>query len=83
MIGKVLEATNLFKATRQVERNKGANGVDGMKTTELSSYILENRSTILSTIHTNSYVPNSILGVNIPKGKGRTRLLGIPTVVDR
>jgi len=44
MIEKVLEATNLYKATRQVERNKGACGVDGMKTTELSFYITENRS---------------------------------------
>jgi group II intron reverse transcriptase/maturase len=83
MIEKVLEVTNLFKASRQVERNKGACGVDGMKTTALSSYIVENRSNILETIRSNSYVPNSILGVSIPKGKGKTRLLGIPTVVDR
>jgi group II intron reverse transcriptase/maturase len=83
MIEKVLEATNLFKASRQVERNKGASGVDGMKTTALSTYISENRSTILSTIRRNSYNPNPILGVNIPKGQGKTRLLGIPTVVDR
>jgi len=83
MIEKVLEARNLYKATRQVERNKGASGVDGMKTTELSAYIAENRSQILSTIRRNSYMPNSILGVTIPKGKGETRLLGIPTVVDR
>ncbi|MFT5253025.1 MAG: RNA-directed DNA polymerase [Flavobacteriales bacterium] len=83
MIEKVLEATNLFKATRQVERNKGASGVDGMKTMELSSYIAENRLEILDTIRRNSYVPDSILGVHIPKGNGKTRLLGIPTVVDR
>lgn len=83
MIEKVLEATNLYKATRQVESNKGACGVDGMKTTSLSTFIVENRSNILETIRSNSYFPNSILGVNIPKGKGETRLLGIPTVVDR
>lgn len=83
MIEKVLEATNLFKARRQVERNKGTSGVDGMKTMELSAYIAENRLEILDTIRSNSYVADSILGVNIPKGKGKTRLLGIPTVVDR
>ncbi len=83
MIEKVLEATNLLKARRQVERNKGACGVDGMKTMELSAYIAGNRLEILDTIRRNSYVPDSILGVNIPKGKGKTRLLGIPTVVDR
>jgi len=83
MIDKALEATNLYKAARQVKRNKGAIGVDGMKVTELSTYIVENRSDILTTIRKNSYVPNSMLGVSIPKGKGKTRLLGIPTVVDR
>lgn len=83
MIEHVLEANNLYKATRQVERNKGACGIDGMKTTALSSYIIENRSIILSTVRSNSYVPQPILGVNIPKGQGKTRLLGIPTVIDR
>ncbi|SOS50861.1 reverse transcriptase domain-containing protein [Tenacibaculum finnmarkense] len=83
MIDKILEVTNLFKASRQVERNKGACGIDGMKTTELSAFIAENRSEILEIISKNGYVPNSILGVMIPKGKDKTRLLGIPTVVDR
>ncbi|MCD8433638.1 group II intron reverse transcriptase/maturase [Tenacibaculum finnmarkense genomovar ulcerans] len=83
MIDKILEVTNLFKASRQVERNKGACGIDGMKTTELSAFIAENRSEILEIISKNGYVPNSILGVMIPKGKDKTRLLGVPTVVDR
>lgn len=83
MIDKVLEATNLFKAARKVKRNKGACGVDGMKASELSTYIVGNRSDILTSIRKNKYVPNSILGVSIPKGKGKTRLLGIPTVIDR
>ena len=83
MIENILGATNLYKATRQVERNKGASGVDGMKTTKLSKYILENRSILLSTIRENRYTPKPILGVSIPKGQGKTRLLGIPTVVDR
>jgi len=83
MIENVLAATNLYKATRQVERNKGASGVDGMKTMKLSKYILENRSIVLSTIRENRYTPKPILGVSIPKGQGKTRLLGIPTVVDR
>lgn len=83
MIAQVLEATNLYKAERQVVRNKGASGIDSMSHLKLPEYIRENRSELLLSICNNSYVPQAILGVTIPKGKGKTRLLGIPTVVDR
>lgn len=83
MIAQVLEATNLYKAERQVVRNKGASGIDRMSYLKLSEHIRENRSELLLSISNNNYVPQAILGVTIPKGKGKTRLLGIPTVVDR
>ena len=83
MIAQVLEATNLYKAERQVIRNKGASGIDSMSHLKLPEYIRENRSELLRSICNNSYVPQAILGVTIPKGNGKTRLLGIPTVVDR
>jgi len=83
MIAQVLEATNLYKAARQVMRNKGPSGIDSMSHLKLPEYIRENRSELLLSIYKNSYVPQAILGVTIPKGKGKTRLLGIPTVVDR
>ncbi|MFB1041266.1 MAG: group II intron reverse transcriptase/maturase [Polaribacter sp.] len=83
MIAQVLEATNLYKAARQVIRNKGASGIDSMSHQKLPEYIRENRSELLLSICNNSYVPQAILGVSIPKGNGKTRLLGIPTVVDR
>lgn len=83
MIAQVLEATNLYKAERQVMRNKGASGIDSMSHLKLPEYIRENRSGLLLSICNNSYVPQAILGVTIPKGNGKTRLLGIPTVVDR
>ncbi|MDC1505733.1 group II intron reverse transcriptase/maturase [Winogradskyella sp.] len=83
MIAQVLEATNLYKAERQVMRNKGASGIDSMSHQKLPEYIRANRSELLLSICNNSYVPQAILGVTIPKGKGKTRLLGIPTVVDR
>jgi group II intron reverse transcriptase/maturase len=83
MIAQVLEATNLYKAARQVMRNKGASGIDSMSHQKLPEYIRENRSELLLSICNNSYVPQAILGVPIPKGNGKTRLLGIPTVVDR
>jgi RNA-directed DNA polymerase len=83
MISKVLEAMNLYKAARQIMRNKGASGIDSMSHLKLLEYIRENRSELLLSICNNSNVPQAILGVTIHKGNGKVRLLGIPTVVDR
>ncbi|WP_245802722.1 group II intron reverse transcriptase/maturase [Belliella pelovolcani] len=64
-------------------RNKGSAGVDGMKVTELLSFLESNRDRIATSILNHSYVPKPIKGVEIPKSNGKTRLLGVPTVVDR
>lgn len=83
MIEKVINRKNLYKAYRQVVRNKGSAGVDGMKVTELLSYLESNRDSIATSILNHRYVPKPIKGVEIPKSNGKTRLLGVPTVVDR
>jgi RNA-directed DNA polymerase len=83
MIEKVLNRKNLYKAYRQVVRNKGSAGVDGMKVTDLISYLESNRDRIATSILNHTYVPKPIKGVEIPKSNGKTRLLGVPTVVDR
>jgi group II intron reverse transcriptase/maturase len=83
MIEKVLNRKNLFKAFRKVVQNKGSAGVDDMKATELFSFLESNRDIILTSILNHSYVPKPIKGVEIPKSNGKTRLLGVPTVVDR
>ena len=83
MIEKVLNRKNLYKAYRQVVRNKGSAGVDGMNVTELLSFLESNRDRIATSILNHSYVPKPIKGVEIPKSNGKTRLLGVPTVVDR
>lgn len=83
MIEHVLHPYNLQKALRQVIVNKGSEGVDGMKTAVLSDYFRRNKTSILETITQGRYVAQPILGVEIPKGNGKTRLLGVPTVTDR
>ena len=83
MIEQVLNRKNLFKAYRKVVQNKGSAGVDDMKVTELFSFLESNRNSLLTSILNHTYVPSPIRGVEIPKSNGKTRLLGVPTVVDR
>ncbi|MEQ8882657.1 MAG: group II intron reverse transcriptase/maturase [Cyclobacteriaceae bacterium] len=83
MIAEVLKRKNLYKANRQVVVNKGSAGIDGMTVTELPAHLEANRDRIITSVLNHTYVPEAILGVAIPKGNGKTRLLGIPTVTDR
>lgn len=70
-------------AYKQVFANKGSAGTDGMQVNELKQHIQKERETIVLSIIKGDYLPHPILGVTIPKGNGKTRLLGIPTVTDR
>jgi len=83
MIEKVLQSKNLYKAYLQVVSNKGSAGIDGMKVSELQVYKDQYRNRIATDILRRQYLPTAIRGVEIPKSKGKTRLLGLPTVVDR
>jgi RNA-directed DNA polymerase len=83
MIEQVLSRRNLQQAYRHVISNKGSAGIDGMSVKELYSHIKENRENIETAILNGKYQPQAILGVEIPKSSGKTRLLGVPTVIDR
>jgi len=72
-----------MRAYRQVVSNKGSAGVDGMTVKELYKYLTKNRERIETELRQGKYLPQAILGVEIPKSNGKTRLLGIPTVTDR
>jgi group II intron reverse transcriptase/maturase len=83
MIEEVLHPANLMRAYRQVVRNKGAAGVDGMKVEELYGYLQTRREEMKASVRGGSYLPQPIRGVEIPKSNGKKRLLGVPTVIDR
>ena len=83
LIDEILRASNLTLASRDVIRNKGAGGVDGMQVDDLKDYLDENRESLINQIHKCQYIPQAIRGKEIPKGNGKFRTLGIPTVVDR
>ena len=71
------------QACQHVVSNKGSAGVDGMSVEELSVFLKLNRDKIATALVNGTYLPQAILGVEIPKSNGKKRLLGIPTVVDR
>jgi group II intron reverse transcriptase/maturase len=49
----------------------------------LEQHLKINREALIAAMREGDYLPQSILGVAIPKSNGKTRLLGIPTVTDR
>jgi len=79
----ILTKDNLNRAYKQVKRNKGAGGIDGMQVDELLPYLRENREELVQAIRDGKYRPKPVRRVEIPKENGKTRKLGIPTVVDR
>ena len=83
LLEKVLSKENLNKAYKQVYKNKGASGVDGVKTDELFAYIKEHKEEILWQIRNRKYKPQPVRRVYIPKENGKMRKLGIPSVIDR
>jgi RNA-directed DNA polymerase len=83
MIKQLTINKNLNEAYLQVYRNKGAGGVDGVQVTELQSILQVTGQQLNEQIERGTYQVSPIKGVEIPKSNGKTRLLGIPTVVDR
>lgn len=83
LLDKVLSTDNLNKAYRQVMKNKGAAGVDGVTTDELFAYIVKHQREIITKIRNRKYKPMPVRRVEIPKENGKMRKLGIPTVIDR
>ena len=83
LLEEILSSKNMNRAYKQVKRNKGAGGVDRMTVDELGPWIREHRDGMLKSLRDGSYRPQPVRRVEIPKENGKTRKLGIPTVVDR
>jgi len=83
MIEQILTRKNLLQAMRQVQKNHGSAGVDHMPVTKLTELLAIDQQGLTTEVLSGKYLPQPILGVEIPKGNGKTRLLGIPTVTDR
>src|SRR5229473_3803972 len=79
----IVERNNLRKALARVKANKGAAGIDGMTFEDLAPYLKEHWPAIRAQLLDGTYKPQPVRRVEIPKASGGTRLLGIPTVLDR
>ncbi len=70
LLEEMLSQENLEKACKQVMRNKGAEGVDGMKYTEIKAYLEEHNEEVKELIRTRKYKPSPVRRVEIPKDDG-------------
>lgn len=83
LLEEILSRDNLNRAYKQVKRNKGAHGVDGMEVEHLPQYLKDNGDELVKLVLDGKYRPNPVRRVEIPKDNGKKRTLGIPTAVDR
>ncbi|WP_339548433.1 group II intron maturase-specific domain-containing protein [Pseudomonas sp. RA_35y_Pfl2_P32] len=83
LMARVLAPANLRRACQRVVSNKGAPGADGMTVDQLADYVKQYWPILKARLLAGEYHPQGVRAVDIPKPKGGTRQLGIPSVVDR
>jgi RNA-directed DNA polymerase len=71
------------EAYRKVRSNQGAAGVDLQTIDAFEKNLEKNLYKIWNRMSSGTYFPPPVRTVAIPKGDGRERLLGIPTITDR
>jgi RNA-directed DNA polymerase len=83
LMDKVYAPSTLALAWAKVRANDGAAGVDGQSIERFAARAEEYLAELSEALRSGMYRPQPIRRVEIPKGDGRTRPLGIPTVKDR
>lgn len=74
---------NVIFGCKRVKANRGAAGVDGESIAAFEQDLANNLYRIWNRMSSGSYFPPVVRRVDTPKGDGKTRPLGIPTVSDR
>jgi RNA-directed DNA polymerase len=83
LIDKVFAPKTLLVAWDKVRGNGGACGVDGQSIERFEARQDDYLAELSTALQQGTYRPQAVRRVEIPKGDGRTRPLGIPTVKDR
>ena len=73
----------VWEAYKRVKANRGAAGIDAMTIDIFDQDLSKNLYQIWNRMASGSYFAPPVKHVEIPKGDGSTRALGIPTVADR
>jgi RNA-directed DNA polymerase len=73
----------VWDAFKKVKANRGAAGVDGQSLSDFEEDLKNNLYKLWNRLSSGSYFPSPVRRVEIPKGDGKKRPLGIPTVADR
>jgi RNA-directed DNA polymerase len=73
----------VWEAYKRVKANRGAAGVDGESLATFEKDLKGNLYKVWNRMSSGSYFPPPVRLVEIPKGNGGKRPLGIPTVGDR
>src|ERR1035438_2033667 len=83
LMEQVVARANMLAALGRVQQNGGAPGTDGMTVDELRAHLQSNWLRIKTELLADTYKPQAVRRVEIPKPDGGMRLLGIPSVTDR
>jgi len=83
LLDEIISLSNLSASCRQVIRNKGSAGIDGMTVKELGKWFSSNWRVLQEELRLGTYEVQGVKEILIPKAKGGHRKLGIPTVKDR
>ncbi len=90
LMEQVVDSANLDRAWRQVKRNRGAPGPDGMTIKQFEPWAREYWPTVRQQLLDGTYRPGPVrrrptlrVGARISKEGGGERDLGIPNVIDR
>src|SRR5258708_38332741 len=74
---------SVWEAYQLVKANRGAAGIDEETITMFEQDLSRNLYKLWNRMSSGSYFPPPVKQVEIPKAKGGTRRLGVPTVSDR
>jgi RNA-directed DNA polymerase len=83
LIDKVYRQETLRAAWQQVAANAGAAGVDGQSVEQFAAREQTYLQELEDALKAGKYQPLAVRRVEIPKGAGKLRPLGIPAVKDR